>query len=1050
VSRIYYAGVIPTLKIKTRLRFDLEGGRDNHRIIGLNDNGDISWIYLKDLKLGDYIGIKYGYNLYGSNNKIGPLDLDEDLAYFIGVIVGDGYIKRSGFSITCSKKDESIVKEIDRILKDKWSLNLNFRDHPRNPENWRCGKNDKKLKEFFSFIPEIVTKSYFKRIPKPILEAPQNIQTAFLSGLFDTDGSVNKNRLKVVITQNNFEIIQEIRMLLLNMGIISRYDLRKTSWQRGKGTTHRLNIDSIQAKKFYNLIGFRLKRKNDLLKHHIDRAESMKSRQYNTNYDYIPLQREKFKKIIKESENLKYKPMSVYLKTKNPSKLTVRNFLDSHSDVKHLEEWQYLDNLMKESIVWLPVEEIIESESECWDLNVEDKHNFIANGFINHNSAILNAICWALVGKTSKRGKIAVNDIIGPWGDETIVNLHLSGQFELRIQRTKMDKGSDLRFSINDIDKHVPGNVEKTQHNLLYYLGVPKEHYKKWFEDFMNTYYFSKEIAQVFTGVTSTKSDKFQFISRFMNLRLLDLSRENTKNKLDVAESDYKIMNSNLSIIKDRLKGMASKDVLTMEIESFNKKIDEEKDNLAVWDQQIEMIQFQENLINDIKNKKQMIEIKESDLKEKLGILKNQYDIKIADYDGLEELSKKATSTEEQINKIDTQELYKHQDNMIKGLLTRSEQLTNIKAKIAVGLETIKNYKEKLTNVDKCPKCKTPLMYLEGKIVELNPKELQSTMDAFEKQLTQNNRTHDQLKEEDEQAEQHSKEIAKSIEHYESLKRILDGYKIRLENKDKLTREIHDIMGQKETFESVTKELIDKLRVELKEKEEHYRLLPKQTATVAEVKKAIETAGFHVEELNKSKQRNEFILEKIDEDLQEKEGLEEAIKDATDHIDRLHFIFNGFPDIRKARIDEFIPQFKVEANNFMNQLRSKIKIVIDTDRETKKGTLVDEFPIEGIDIHGKKRGLETFSEGEKSRISISLAWALRALTRKKVYLPFQFNMLDEIADGLDESGIDFLNKIMGDDDQYLVITHFSHFKNKFSSSIKAIRENGQSFVETIQ
>lgn len=665
-------------------------------------------------------------------------------------------------------------------------------------------------------------------------------------------------------------------------------------------------------------------------------------------------------------------------------------------------------------------------------------------------SLILNAICWALSGKTSKRGKIAVNDVIGPWGDETIINLHLSGQFELRIQRTKMDKGSDLRFSINDIDKHVPGNVEKTQQNLLYYLGVPKEHYKKWFEDFMNTYYFSKEIAQVFTGVTSTKSDKFQFISRFMNLRLLDLSRENTKNKLDVAESDYKIMNSNLSIIKDRLAGMASKEGLASENQGLDKTIKEEKNHIQIWNDQIEMVQQQEALENDIKNKKQMMAIKEADLKEKLGILKNQYDIKIADYDGLEKIEEEIKDIESQLKMFDGSQLHQLQEKMIEEMIERSGQLSELRVKKDQHLREMNQMRDKLTNVDRCPKCKTSLMYLDGKILEMNPKEVESAIESDRRCIEQVRETVEKLESEEKQGEKRSGLIQKDIIKYEELKRTLDNKKMRLENKEKLKHELLDIMGQKEIFESTAEELIDKLKAELKEKEEHWKLLPKQTATVAEVKKAIETAGFHVEELNKSKQRNEFILEKIDEDLQEKEGLEEAIKDATDHIDRLHFIFNGFPDIRKARIDEFIPQFKVEANNFMNQLRSKIKIVIDTDRETKKGTLVDEFPIEGIDIHGKKRGLETFSEGEKSRISISLAWALRALTRKKVYLPFQFNMLDEIADGLDESGIDFLNKIMGDDDQYLVITHFSHFKNKFSSSIKAIRENGQSFVEVIQ
>lgn len=677
-----------------------------------------------------------------------------------------------------------------------------------------------------------------------------------------------------------------------------------------------------------------------------------------------------------------------------------------------------------------------------------DEEGLDSNG--SGKSNLLNAISWALAGKTNKRGKIAVSDIIGPWGDEATVNLHLSGQFELRIQRTKMEKGSDLRFSINDIDKHVPGNTEKTQHNLLYYLGVPKEHYKKWFEDFMNTYYFSKEIAQVFTGVTSTKSDKFQFISRFMNLRLLDLSRENTKNKLDVAESDYKIMNSNLSIIRDRLEGMSNKDVLIVEIESFDKKIEEEKNNLAIWDQQIELVQQQAALENDIRNKKEMLATKEADLKEKLGILKNQYDIKIKEYDELEELSKTSQTLSGKMIKINITTLYQDRDKLIELALELGAKENNIKNKIQRLVETNKNNKAMLTNVNKCPNCQTPLMIMNNMIDKLNPTHVKKEVDRIEKEILGAQKQYDELRKENELKEQRGKDIAKAIEEYESLKRILDDYQIRLENKDKLGQEINDIMAQKQTFETAASDLISKLKDELKEKEEHWELLPKQTTTVVEIKKAIENTGLHVEELNKSKQRNEFILEKIDEDLYEKETLEESIKDATDHIDQLRFIFNGFPEIRKARIDEFIPQFKVEANNFMNQLRSKIKIVIDTDRETKKGTLVDEFPIEGIDIHGKRRGLETFSEGEKSRISISLAWALRALTRKKVYLPFQFNMLDEIADGLDESGIDFLNKIMGDDDQYLVITHFSHFKNKFSSSIKAIRENGQSFVETIQ
>ncbi len=677
-----------------------------------------------------------------------------------------------------------------------------------------------------------------------------------------------------------------------------------------------------------------------------------------------------------------------------------------------------------------------------------DEEGLDSNG--SGKSTILDAICWALSGKTSKRGKIAVNDVIGPWGEDALVELNLKGQFDLRIQRTKKDKGSDLKFWVNDKEKHVKGNTEKSQHNLLYYLGVPKEHYKKWFEDFMNTYYFSKEIAQVFTGNTSTRSDKFQFISRFMNLRLLDLARENTKSKLDLVESKYRIRNSNLSVIKSRLEGMASKEGLISENNGLNKTIEEEKNKITVWDQQIELVQQQEGLVNELKNKKEMLQIKESDLKEKLGILKNQYDIKIKEYDELDELSKTSEILTGKIIKINITSLYQDRDKIIDVVIELRAKENNISNKVNSLIEVVKNNRVMLTNVNKCPNCQTPLMILNNRIDKLNPTHVQTEIDKIEKEINNAQKQYEELRKENEIEEQRGKDLAKQIEDYESLKRTLDAQKVRLENKDKLNQEINDIMGQKETFESAANELIGKLKKELTELEEHYKLLPKQTASVVEIKRTMETAGLHIEELNKSKQRNEFIIEKIDEDIEEREKLESKIKEDEDHIDKLRFIFAGFPDIRKARIDEFIPQFRIEANNFMNQLRSKIKIVIDTDRETQKGTMADEFPIEGIDIHGKKRGLETFSDGEKSRISISIAWALRVLTRKKVYLPFQFNMLDEIADGLDETGIDFLNKIMGDDDQYLVITHFSHFKNKFSSSIKAIRENGQSFVEVIQ
>ena len=108
-----------------------------------------------------------------------------------------------------------------------------------------------------------------------------------------------------------------------------------------------------------------------------------------------------------------------------------------------------------------------------------DEEGADSNG--SGKSTVLEAICWALSGKTSRRGSISVTDVIGPFADYVSVRLLLSGNLSIKVLRTKYESGGDLEVWINGVDKTTPGNISKTQNTLLYYLGVPAEHYKKWF-----------------------------------------------------------------------------------------------------------------------------------------------------------------------------------------------------------------------------------------------------------------------------------------------------------------------------------------------------------------------------------------------------------------------------------------------------------------------------------------------------------------------------------------------------------------------------------------
>ena len=71
-------------------------------------------------------------------------------------------------------------------------------------------------------------KSDVKEIPETILNSPKNVVAAFLRGLYEGDGSVEKSGkslLRVTYTSNSIELIKQLQVLMLRFGIISnRYN----------------------------------------------------------------------------------------------------------------------------------------------------------------------------------------------------------------------------------------------------------------------------------------------------------------------------------------------------------------------------------------------------------------------------------------------------------------------------------------------------------------------------------------------------------------------------------------------------------------------------------------------------------------------------------------------------------------------------------------------------------------------------------------------------------------------------------------------------------
>jgi len=1037
-NALYYSGVIPTIKIRTRLGFQLEGGRDNHKVLALEDNGEVRFRHLKELKQGDHVGIRYGYQLYGNTDKVGPYILDEDLAYFLGAITGDGCIKSSGFTITCAKEDEHIVKEIDRILRKHFSISLNFKDNHRNPQNWTCTKQDKKLKELFSFVPEIVTTSHYKQIPQVILSAPQSVQAAFIRGLFDTDGSVNKKALQVSITQVNPVIIQQLRMMLLNMGIISRYDIKKTSWSGGtkRGVTHRLNIYSSMALQFRDMVGFSLPRKKEKLRAHITKANSLTSRKFNTNYDIFPYQRIHIKEIIDTSKTGIFKPINIYLRTKNIGRIQLLKFLEYYRDVSYLTSWKHLYHLATQDIVWLPIEKMETAESECWDLSIPEEHNFISNGFISHNTLLLNAISWAIFGKVPN--DIDAGDVVKRGKNRCHVIYSMKdkdGQL-IEIDRSrKKDGDHQLSWSVDGIDQS-QRTMRQTQQGLLNYFGI-LEGNNEYYSDFLNTTYFSVEAIKAFAGKHSTSKERMDLISRFLNLEILDRCHSRTKVYANNAKAD-------LDGVESKVEFLSSKIDPEFDAEDIQAKIKEQSGDIRVLKSDTDKLRKKLEALTLIKNLQDQFEDTESDISratQDLESTNKTFEVRLKDLtEMLEEIDQTRRELTSQENTLEELDLNTLQAQLDKNREYFDEGRTITVQKTA-ALNLIKKQLETHLN---CPECQADLMYSHGHLEAFDIEVLEKEKDALQEKVKINTNDLAGLK----------KEI-KILEE-----QINSGSKLEWEikSRNKRLKELADVPERiadlKSDFEQQKLNLEEYLKTLETKKVKLIIQIKKYPGLDPALHKDIEE-NIKINERNEEKLRDEISRLKLQIESNELalEDLEKMKKEANEFQEvyaNYTFWLEGFPAIRRWMIESFLPSFEEQTNAFLNQLEVGMRVRLDTLKEKKsgKGEMKTQFDLAIIDENNEKRALETYSAGESKRIGVCVGFALRELTLNRGYSNFDFLLMDEVVDSLDETGIsEFFGLMEQISGMKFLITHNTDLKTRFSNVIKVIKEDSISRVE---
>ena len=199
------------------------------------------------------------------------LELNEDLAYILGVLAGDGYMdfndKRRTHYIGLSATDKEFVEKFKNSLHDFFNIypSNEFRrsKHLKWHDQYITRLCSKDACNFINFIGQFKKENW--RVSDIIKNSEDSIKCSFIKGFFDSEGEIDKKIWRIGATSMNLVGLKELGQLLDSLEI--RYTITKIKDNRqNTHQKYRLRIqDKYSIILFKKLIGFTIIRKQKVL-----------------------------------------------------------------------------------------------------------------------------------------------------------------------------------------------------------------------------------------------------------------------------------------------------------------------------------------------------------------------------------------------------------------------------------------------------------------------------------------------------------------------------------------------------------------------------------------------------------------------------------------------------------------------------------------------------------------------------------------------------------------------------------------------------------------
>lgn len=370
-----YVGKKRAFKLKTSFGYEIICSKE-HRI--MNKFGKL--IPLTDFHIGEFIPINR------NDVHIENIDITQrDWCYYLGLLVADGNYSggrikdKYRIDLTIGLEDRENIEFIEKFYNEN---DINFSIYKRKKSNCVCVYcENKQWREYLYDLGLNYVKGVNKIIPNKILVGTLQQKSNFIAGLFDGDGSARKHGI-IRFVNNSLLLIKQVQNILLEFGIISYY--------RKSRKAYTLSILGTSMPIYKKFISFRLSRKSKLINEH---KYTIK-----TNRDNVPFRNEILdivKNDLKQKNVWMKKNYGLYTQALGKifpsySKNLSYGHLESIFKIYELNNKSinsFLLDIYKKHFFYDKIIEITELDDiDMYDLEIENIHQFIADGFIVHNS----------------------------------------------------------------------------------------------------------------------------------------------------------------------------------------------------------------------------------------------------------------------------------------------------------------------------------------------------------------------------------------------------------------------------------------------------------------------------------------------------------------------------------------------------------------------------------------------------------------------------------------------------------------------------------------